>query len=142
MDVEVLLREAIAPDYVLIRHLADGGMGSVYVAREPALKRLVAVKVLSPQLAHDETARKRFEREAQSAAAISHPNNLLTGLDPHELRTEAIMGFELGTGKHFPAEVDAESETVITDCLKADPERRPVHRSCPISKLIDAGGKV
>jgi serine/threonine-protein kinase len=49
-------------------------MGSVYLAREPALKRLVAVKVLAPMLAADDTSRARFQREAQAVAGISHPN--------------------------------------------------------------------
>ena len=50
-------------------------MGTVFLARDPALKRLVVVKVLSfLALAHDQNARKRFAREAESAAAVSHPN--------------------------------------------------------------------
>jgi serine/threonine-protein kinase len=46
----------------------------VYLVREPALRRQVAVKVLSPALAADATARARFEREAVAAAGIQHPN--------------------------------------------------------------------
>lgn len=69
-----LLERALAPGYQLVRKLGAGGMGSVYLAREPALRRMVAVKVLSPELARDEEARARFEREAQAVAAISHPN--------------------------------------------------------------------
>jgi len=49
-------------------------MGSVFLAREPELKRLVAVKVLSPALAVDPGARARFAREAQAVAQLSHPN--------------------------------------------------------------------
>ena len=49
-------------------------MGRVYLARDPALKRLVAVKLLSPERAVDPLARARFEREAEAVAAISHPN--------------------------------------------------------------------
>jgi hypothetical protein len=69
-----LLKAALAPSFVLIRRLGAGGMGIVYLARDPALKRLVAVKVLSPERAVDEYARARFAREAESVAAISHPN--------------------------------------------------------------------
>jgi tRNA A-37 threonylcarbamoyl transferase component Bud32 len=69
-----LLHEALAPSYVLIRRLGAGGMGTVYVARDPVLKRLVAVKVMSPELSKDPGARARFQREAQAVAAISHPN--------------------------------------------------------------------
>lgn len=51
-----------------------GGMGVVFKARDPALDRFVAVKVLSPQLAASESARSRFEREARAAAAVVHDN--------------------------------------------------------------------
>ena len=68
------LRDALAPRLQLLKLLGHGGMGEVFLARDPALKRLVVVKVLSPDLAHDERARRRFEREAESAAAVAHPN--------------------------------------------------------------------
>ena len=68
------LAEALTPKLQLLRPLGQGGMGTVFLARDPALKRLVVVKVLSPDLAHDEHARRRFEREAESAAAVAHPN--------------------------------------------------------------------
>jgi serine/threonine protein kinase len=73
-DNDELLRAALAPRLVLVRKLGAGGMGEVYLARDPGLKRLVAVKVLSAELARDPEARGRFEREAESVAAIAHPN--------------------------------------------------------------------
>jgi serine/threonine protein kinase len=73
-ELEALLREELAPDLEVVRKLSLGSMAVVYLAREQQLKRLVAVKVLSPKLARDETARLRFEREAQAAASLSHPN--------------------------------------------------------------------
>ncbi len=57
-----------------VRHHGDGTLGRVDIARDAALKRLVAVKTLREELAEDETSRKRFVREAQAAARISHPN--------------------------------------------------------------------
>jgi serine/threonine protein kinase len=68
------LERALAPSFTLVRRLGAGGMGSVYLARDPVLKRHVAVKVMSPSLAADEASRARFEREAQAVASISHPN--------------------------------------------------------------------
>ena len=68
------LREALAPGLMLVRPLGQGGMGTVFLARDPALKRNVVVKVLSPALAVDEHARRRFEREAEAAAAVAHPH--------------------------------------------------------------------
>jgi tRNA A-37 threonylcarbamoyl transferase component Bud32 len=73
-DFMRLLERALAPSYTLVKRLGAGGMGTVYLARDPVLKRLVAVKVMSPALAADVAARGRFEREAQSVASISHPN--------------------------------------------------------------------
>lgn len=73
-ELEERVREELAPHLEIVRPLGRGSAASVYLAREPALRRLVAVKVLSPELASDRKARVRFEREAQSAARISHPN--------------------------------------------------------------------
>jgi hypothetical protein len=70
------LRTALAPRYELLKPLGEGGMGAVFLAREPALKRLVAIKALSPYLLADPTAYARFEREARAVAALSHPNVL------------------------------------------------------------------
>lgn len=73
-DLEKTLTEELAPDLQVVRRLGRGSMASVYLAREPALKRLVAIKVLAPKLARDERARLRFEREAQAVASLSHPH--------------------------------------------------------------------
>ncbi|MCX6905307.1 MAG: protein kinase [Verrucomicrobia bacterium] len=61
-------------DYEITAKLGKGGMGEVYQARQPVLKRLVALKVLSPALAADEGFVKRFQTEAAAAANLSHPN--------------------------------------------------------------------
>ena len=68
------LKEALSPGILVIKQLGSGGMGTVFLGRDPALKRLVAIKVLNPDIAHNESARKRFEREAEAAAAVAHPN--------------------------------------------------------------------
>jgi serine/threonine protein kinase len=72
--LERQLREALAPDLEVVRVLGHGSVASVYQAKEPSLKRLVAVKVLRPEVASDDTARRRFEREAQAAARLNHSN--------------------------------------------------------------------
>ncbi len=53
--------------------LGRGGMGNVYLAREPRLDRRVALKVIRAELADDETFRRRFASESRAAAAIEHP---------------------------------------------------------------------
>lgn len=61
-------------DLKVIRRLAEGSTGPVYLARQPPLRRSVAVKVLSAELAAYPAARARFEREARLAARLRHPN--------------------------------------------------------------------
>ncbi|MSR19819.1 MAG: serine/threonine protein kinase [Gemmatimonadetes bacterium] len=68
------LRAALGADFEIKQKLGRGSMATVYLAREKALGRLVAVKVLLAGRAGDETARKRFEREAKAAATLSQPN--------------------------------------------------------------------
>jgi eukaryotic-like serine/threonine-protein kinase len=72
-ELESLSRE-LGQDLELIRPLGEGSTARVYLAREPALQRLVAVKFLRDVVASDPVVRQRFEREAQSAARISHPH--------------------------------------------------------------------
>jgi serine/threonine protein kinase len=65
---------ALAPDLEVLRPLGQGSMATVLLARDPKLKRLVAVKLLRPELASDPVACARFEREAQAAAGVRHRN--------------------------------------------------------------------
>src|SRR5919112_1224949 len=60
--------------YRIERQLGRGGMGVVYLAEQVRLRRHVALKLITPDLAEDEEFRQRFERESQLAASIDHPN--------------------------------------------------------------------
>ena len=60
--------------YEILRKLSEGGMGSVYLAKQTSLDRNVALKVLSPKLACDPQFVSRFTREAFAAAQLSHHN--------------------------------------------------------------------
>lgn len=64
----------LAGRYELVSHIARGGMADVWEARDQALNRRVAVKVLHAQFSTDESFVRRFRREAQAAANLSHPN--------------------------------------------------------------------
>ena len=60
--------------YQVERELGRGGMGVVYLARDPRLDRLVAIKIVPETLAQNPDNRARFEREAKLLAAVNHPN--------------------------------------------------------------------
>jgi serine/threonine-protein kinase len=68
------LQQAVAGRYSIERELGRGGMGIVFLGRDVALDRPVAIKLLPPQLAAQGALRGRFLREAQMAAKLSHPN--------------------------------------------------------------------
>ena len=65
---------SVLAGYRLERKLGEGGMGAVYLARNPDLPRRDAIKVLSAQLSRDPEFRARFIREADVAARLTHPN--------------------------------------------------------------------
>ena len=60
--------------YEILSQVGAGGMGEVYKARDTRLNRVVAIKVLPPHLADRPDVRERFEREARTIAALSHPH--------------------------------------------------------------------
>jgi serine/threonine-protein kinase len=70
----IALQRALVGEYSLDREIGRGGMGVVYLAREVRLARPVAIKVLPPALSADPALRSAFLREAQTAAALTHPN--------------------------------------------------------------------
>ncbi|MEV0295276.1 protein kinase [Nocardia sp. NPDC050710] len=69
-----LIAGAVFAGYRIERVLGRGGMGTVYLAAHPRLPRLIALKLLSRDLYADEDVRLRFEREADVAARLDHPN--------------------------------------------------------------------
>jgi serine/threonine protein kinase/tetratricopeptide (TPR) repeat protein len=99
--------------YVIERKLGEGGMGAVYAARDERLDRKVALKTMLPR-ADDETARKRFWREARAAASVNHPNVCQIyeiGEDTRqlfiamELLEGEVLSARLGRGAMSPADV-------------------------------------
>jgi serine/threonine protein kinase len=87
--------------YEVLSHIATGGMGTVYKAMDLELRRLVALKVLDPDLASREIVRERFKREARHAARLSH-KNIVTVYEAkedqgyHFIAMEFIQGIDLG----------------------------------------------
>ncbi len=68
------VERTLAATYEIDNELGRGGMGIVYRARDKRLKRVVAIKLLPPELAFRSEIRSRFLREAETSAALSHPN--------------------------------------------------------------------
>src|SRR3954452_5718573 len=94
--------------------IGRGGMGVVYLATQPHLDRMVALKVLSLDLAEDEEFRARFIRESRPAASLEHPNVLpvydagdsagvlylsMRYVNGHDLRVEIREHGRLGTDR-------------------------------------------
>ncbi|HEX5658954.1 MAG TPA: serine/threonine-protein kinase [Polyangiales bacterium] len=74
--VDPLIDQVIAERYRLLSVLGTGGMGVVYKVEHTQIGKLMAMKVLSGRLARNENLRKRFQREAQTASKLSHPNTV------------------------------------------------------------------
>ena len=111
------LQTAVEGTFHLERLLGRGGMGAVYLAREPALDRLVAIKVLPPERAQSSDLRERFRREARTAAQLSHPNivPLLTfGED------DGLMYFVMGyvEGETLSARVQREGRLEVGEAVR------------------------
>lgn len=88
------LQEVLAGRYSIERELGRGGMGIVLLARDVALDRPVAIKLLPPQLAADPDARDRFLQEARTAAGLSHPNIIPIHLvEAHGALVYFVMGY-------------------------------------------------
>jgi eukaryotic-like serine/threonine-protein kinase len=78
--------------FELLDHIADGGMASVWRARDRMLDREVAIKVLSPAYAQEEAAVRRFEREARAAARLSGHRHVVTIYDVGNVQTDERGG--------------------------------------------------
>src|SRR6478752_93712 len=69
-------REILGGEYLILEKIGTGGMGSVYKASQPAMKRMVAIKILHPKLANRKDLTSRFRREARAMSQLTHPNTV------------------------------------------------------------------
>jgi serine/threonine protein kinase len=92
--------------YRMIEKLGQGGMGEVYRAEDTNLHRLVAIKVLPDEFAHDAERLARFQREAEVLSSLNHPN------------ISTLYGFEESDGKRFIVMELVQGETLSRRLLK------------------------
>ncbi len=126
-------------------------MGSVYVAHDPVLGRMVAIKVFAGDLDLPD-ARERFSREARAAAALSHPN-IVTVYDFGEYESQPFIVMEYVAGETLAALIRRKAPVTIADKLRWMEElcagagyahqMQLVHRDIkPANLMLDRAGRL
>ena len=147
------MQQLVDNRYRIVKPLGSGGMADVFLAHDNILDRDVALKVMSSRYAGDEEFVERFKREAQSAAALSHPN-IVSIFDRGEsedgtyyIAMEYLPG---GTLKDrivkrgaLPAHTAAAVALQMAEALRAAHERDVIHRDIkPHNILVTGSGDV
>ena len=131
--------------------LGSGGMGDVYLARDPRLERAVALKILPPHLALDADRMQRFTREARAASALNHPNvatihDIGESGDVSFIVMEYVEGQTLAdksAGQPMPVLEIVDIALQVADALDAAHAKGITHRDIkPANLMVTARGQV
>jgi serine/threonine protein kinase/Tol biopolymer transport system component len=143
-----LTKGTMVGHYRIVEKIGAGGMGEVYLAEDTELDRKVALKFLLPYLCQDGEGRARFKREAQAAAALSHPNIVTVyEVSEHEGRPYIAMEYLQGESlRDVLSEKDVRIERIIDliaevcDGLAAAHRAGIVHRDMKPSNICVTPG--
>jgi serine/threonine protein kinase len=138
--------------YQILDRLGEGAMGVVYRAKDTALGRVVALKMLSAELGSEEELHTRFQREAEAIGRLNHPN-IVTVYDLGEVDGRLYMAMELLEGDDLRSLIDKRVDIPLADRLRVliqichglgyAHSRGVVHRDIkPANILVTAGGRV
>ncbi len=147
-----VMREQLG-QYQILAPLGAGGMGEVYVARDPSLGRKVAIKLLPVRLSGDKETLARFTREARSASALNHPNIVTiheVGMDQGSGSPYIVMEYidgrdlrSLLSNGPLPNRKTLDIAAQIADGLAAAHEQGIVHRDLkPENVMVTKDGYV
>src|SRR4051812_35423727 len=106
-------RDILNGQFQILQKIGSGGMGSVYKALQPAMNRMVAVKILHPKLANRKDLVSRFRREARAMSHLTHPNTVKVYLYGELEDGSLYIVMEFLEGKNLNQTVRAEGPMAL-----------------------------